>query len=103
MHPPVEQQPAAAVAEPVLVAQEAAAATSASIGQLLRTLSQTQADPAPAPVPAEPPMLVSLGGPTLEDMVRSELRGLLKQWLDTHLPSMVERLVHSEIQRLVSR
>jgi hypothetical protein len=37
---------------------------------------------------------------TLEDLVREMLRPLLKSWLDDNLPSMVERLVRSEIDRV---
>ncbi len=47
--------------------------------------------------------LVRSGGPTIEDLVREELRPLLKQWLDTNLPPMVERLVRTEIERVVGR
>jgi cell pole-organizing protein PopZ len=35
--------------------------------------------------------------------VREELRPLLKDWLDQHLPGLVERLVRSEIERVVGR
>ena len=54
----------------------------------------------PPPPPAELRLLRS-GGPTIEDLVRDELRGQLKLWLDAHLPPMVERLVRQEIERLV--
>ncbi len=73
-----------------LVAPEAAAAA-ASVGNLMRTLV------------VERQTAVYRGGPTLEDLVREEMRPLLKQWLDTHLPPMVERLVRVEIERVVSR
>ena len=43
------------------------------------------------------------GGPTVEDIVREELRPLLKQWLDANLPPLVERVVRAEIERVVSR
>ena len=43
------------------------------------------------------------GGPTLEDLVRDEMRPLLATWLDTHLPEMVERVVRNEIERLAGR
>jgi cell pole-organizing protein PopZ len=36
-------------------------------------------------------------------MVRAELRPLLKAWLDTNLPPLVERLVRTEIERVVGR
>ena len=74
-----------------LVAPEAAAAAVASVGALVRTLT------------VERSMQVHTGGPTIEDIVREELRPLLKQWLDTNLPPLVERLVRTEIERVVGR
>ncbi len=38
--------------------------------------------------------------PTLEDVVRETLRPMLKSWLDENLPSLVERMVQSEIERV---
>jgi len=78
-------------AAPHLVAPEAAAAAAESVGSLVRTLA------------AERATAVHRGGPTIEDLVREEVRPLLKDWLDTHLPPMVERLVRAEIERVVSR
>jgi uncharacterized protein len=40
-------------------------------------------------------------GRTLEDVIRELLRPMLKDWLDTNLPHLVERLVQEEIQRMV--
>ena len=37
---------------------------------------------------------------TLEDLVREMLRPMLKAWIDDNLPSMVERLVRDEIERV---
>lgn len=37
---------------------------------------------------------------TLEDLVREMLRPMLKSWLDDNLPSMVERIVKLEIERV---
>lgn len=75
-----------------LVAPAAAAAAAAAFGQLARALAQ------------EREVAVSRGtGLTLEDVVREELRPLLKAWLDEHLPALVERLVRTEIERLMSR
>jgi cell pole-organizing protein PopZ len=37
---------------------------------------------------------------TLEDLVRDMLRPMLKSWLDENLPSLVERLVRAEIERV---
>jgi hypothetical protein len=45
---------------------------------------------------------VGRGGPSIEDIVRDEMRPMLKQWLDTHLPAIVERVVRVEVERVVS-
>ncbi len=73
-----------------LVAPEAAAAAASSVGSLVRALTERSAQ-------------VHHGGPTIEDLVRDEIRPILKQWLDTHLPPIVERLVRLEIERVVGR
>ena len=38
--------------------------------------------------------------PTLEDVVRETLRPMLKSWRDENLPSVVERMVQAEIERI---
>jgi cell pole-organizing protein PopZ len=37
---------------------------------------------------------------TLEDLVKEMMRPMLKAWLDDNLPSLVERLVRAEIERV---
>ena len=37
---------------------------------------------------------------TLEDLVKEMLRPMLKSWLDDNLPSLVERMVREEIERV---
>ncbi|WP_203074243.1 DUF2497 domain-containing protein [Falsiroseomonas ponticola] len=74
-----------------LVAPAVAAATTAALGQLLRSVAAERQAP------------VYRSGPTIEDVVREELRPLLKEWLDQHLPPLVERLVRAEIERVVGR
>lgn len=91
---PVPPEPMAApllMGEP-LVAPEAAAAAATSVGELLRSV-----------VAGREQVAVYRGGPTIEDMVREEVRPLLKLWLDTHLPPLVERLVRAEMERIVGR
>jgi cell pole-organizing protein PopZ len=88
--PPPSPPLAASPAEP-LVAPAVVAATTAAVGQLLRTVAQERA------------AQVSRGGPTIEDVVREEIRPILKDWLDAHLPPLVERLVRAEIERVVGR
>ena len=99
--PPVQAMPAMVEAAPPwadhaladqLLAPAAAAAASAAMGQLMRAVTQDRG----APVQRS-------GGPSIEDVVREELRPMLKQWLDQHMPPMVERLVRAEIERVVSR
>lgn len=85
---PADHTSPSTAGEPSLVAPEAAAAASASMGSLLRSLSAERHTP------------VHHGGPSIEDIVRDEMRPMLKLWLDTHLPGMVERLVRSEIERM---
>ena len=36
----------------------------------------------------------------IENLTREMLRPMLKNWLDDNLPSLVERLVRAEIQRV---
>ncbi len=61
------------------------AATSAAVDSAFNTLAQT--------------VLVQ-NARTLEDLVREMLRPMLKAWLDDNLPSLVERLVRAEIERV---
>jgi hypothetical protein len=77
-----------------LITPEAEAATATALGALLRTIESGR---------QAPQVAVWRGGPTLEDMIREEVRPLLKAWLDQHLPPMVERLVRAEIERVVGR
>ena len=58
----------------------------------LETLS-TIAATVPAPPPVNP----------LEEMIRELLRPILKQWLDDHLPGVVDEHVKREITRITGR
>jgi cell pole-organizing protein PopZ len=40
---------------------------------------------------------------TVDAMAREMLRPMLKEWLDKHLPGIVERAVRAEIERVVNR
>jgi cell pole-organizing protein PopZ len=74
-----------------LITPMTAEETAASIVSLMRTLARERFTQ------------THREGPTIEDLVRAELRPLLKEWLNQHLPSLVERLVQAEIERVVSR
>ena len=58
---------------------------------------------APQAASPEQSLKVRPGGATIEDIVRDELRLLLKNWLDAHLAETVERLVRAEVERAVGR
>jgi cell pole-organizing protein PopZ len=81
--PPPPPMPAAApsAAQPTLLSN----ATSAAVDSAFNSLAQT---------------VLIQNARTLEDLVREMLRPLLKGWLDDNLPSMVERIVRQEIERV---
>src|ERR1700692_2262961 len=82
--PAVPPPPVMPAAEEGLGAPEAVAAAASSVSELLRSV-----------VAGREQVAVHRGGPTIEDLVREEIRPLLKQWLDVNLPPLVERLVRA--------
>jgi len=74
-----------------LVSDQVTAAAANSIGAMLRSMS------------AEKSVAISRQGVTIEDMVRDEIRPLLKSWLDTNLAGLVERVVRAEIEKVMER
>ena len=42
-----------------------------------------------------------VGGYTVEELMRELLRPMLKDWLDTHLPSLVKWLVTEQIEKML--
>ena len=73
---------------PPLVEEPIADASRSSLEQL-----KTVAASIPAPPPGNP----------LEDMVREMMRPILKQWLDDHLPNIVDEHVKREIFRITGK
>lgn len=53
--------------------------------------------------PGAQPQIVRSGETSLEGLVREILRPMLADWLDKNLPPMVEKMVASEIARIVGR
>lgn len=53
--------------------------------------------------PGRQPQIVRSGETSLEGLVRETLRPLLAQWLDEHLPGMVEDMVKAEIARIAGK
>jgi hypothetical protein len=66
--------------------------------------------PPPAPVAETPPIVADIsavvldnGAMTLDTLIRSLLEPMLKNWLDTNMPEIVERLAQNEIKRLTGQ
>lgn len=76
--------------KPELVSEEALAASTAALAQLAQSVTRTREPAAGA-------------AKTLEEVVRESIEPLLKQWLDQHLPRIVERMVREAIDRVVRR
>ena len=74
-----------------LASPETATAAAGSVTNLVRALTTDRG-----------PQVYG-GGPTITDLVREEMRPMLKAWLDNNLPPLVERLVRAEIERVVGR
>lgn len=117
--PSVEPAPRAAreaPSPPVVVWARPSIEPSADPPMVAEVALATESEPAPS---SEPPLLsedadravaasfealsasVALQSAELvERLTREMLRPMVKTWLDEHLPSMVERLVRAEIQRV---
>ena len=95
-------------------------------GEDVLELDETMEAPSPPPVDLGPPLLesdaadesrqklealasVAATAPPppqynpLEEMIREMLRPILKQWLDEHLPAIVDEHVKREIHRITGR
>lgn len=84
--PPAPQPAPPPAADGGLLSPEAAALSASALSSLQSGVLRTDA---------------GIGdGNTVEGIVRELLRPMMKQWLDVHLPSMVENLVREEIQRI---
>lgn len=94
-----ESPPAKAAPGEALVGAGVAGATSSAFARL----NQAVQDSVPAPAATDPGPRVGGSGQTIEDLVKEMLRPMLKEWLDTNLPPMVERYVEREIARLTRR
>lgn len=79
---PAPRAPVVESGDDDLVGASAASAAASSFGALA----------ARAPMPAE--------GRSIEDVVREMLRPMLRDWLDAHLPAIVEQRVQAEVERI---
>ncbi len=98
--PAPEPTPAPAPAPVVDTESLISETTRAASAAALRELDTLAAAPAPAaPTTAIP----FRSGETVESLVIESLKPMLKDWLDSNLPGMVERLVEKEIRKLSAR
>ncbi|KTE03954.1 hypothetical protein ATE68_08640 [Sphingopyxis sp. H038] len=67
--------------------------------QSLEALTAAVAPAVAAATVAAPPV----AGRTMEDVVLDALRPMLKDWLDTNLPALVEAMVAKEISRITGK
>ncbi|NBC34838.1 MAG: DUF2497 domain-containing protein [Alphaproteobacteria bacterium] len=77
-----------------LVSDETADETREAFARLLRESAAEE----PAP---DRTRYMGDGSQTIEEVVRSELRPLLRDWLDRHLRSVVEEIVRREVEHIV--
>jgi len=82
--------PAEGFKKPEIVSEEALAASTAALSQLAQSVSRTR-----EPTPGQ--------SKTVEEVVREAVEPMLKTWLDTNLPRIVERMVREAIDRVVRR
>lgn len=54
-------------------------------------------------IPGARPQIVRSGETSLEGLTRELLRPMLAEWLEANLPAMVERMVQTEIARIVGK
>ena len=86
---------AAADGEDKLLSEKAATAAGGSLTELATMVAREYSRRDNFPLGA--------ANRTLEDLVREMLRPLLREWLEAQLPSLVDRLVREEIEKLVRR
>lgn len=81
----------AKVSDSSLLATDRVVASRQSLSQLAEAVK-------PAPRPD-----MAIGSVSLDQMVQDMVRPMLKEWLDAHLPEIVERMVSREISRITDR
>jgi len=81
--------------QPPLVSSDAAAEAAAAFAAIGRAGQAAAA--------AEFGSLVVGSGRTVEELLQDMLRPMLKEWLDSRLPALVEAVVREEIERIVRR
>ena len=100
----LQDQEDRAAASPVEDAPEAGELVSeASADAARQSLEALTAAVTPAAAAAPAATAPAATGRTMEDVVLDALRPMLKEWLDTNLPPLVEAMVAKEIGRITGR
>ena len=92
---PAPQPPMASTLEKAiepLISEQVAKATASSLKTIRETAQRANAPKAP---------LAFRSGTTVEDLMLEALRPMLRDWLDSNLPQVVERIVTREIHAIV--
>ena len=84
----------AAIADPALVSESSASAARDSLNALSAAATEARTVAKPD---------IAVGGGSLDAMVRDMIRPMLKEWLDSNLPSIVEEMVADEIARIARK
>lgn len=104
-----EQEPEPEIPEPVMAATESPAADALELARQTLTeqmemdrplLSRSASVAVDSAFASLTHTVLSQNARTLDDLVKEMLRPMLKSWLDDNLPSLVERLVRAEIERV---
>ena len=106
--PPPAPRPRPSLVEPADVAFEAAAEPEPPAAEreeegLVETAVIDRAASAFAALHRNVEVSSTPGGNSLEGMVREMMRPMLKQWLNDHLPALVENVVREEVERVANR
>jgi cell pole-organizing protein PopZ len=88
VEPPAEVGVVNDKAEEPLVSKETAELSTAALAALAQAVAREN---------------VGFAGRTLEDLTKEILRPLIKEWLNDNLPTLIERLVRAEIEKMVGR
>jgi cell pole-organizing protein PopZ len=84
--------------ESSLISEPVASTAASKLSSLADTVEIERLSSAPMTA-----SFIGNGHRTLEDMVIELMRPLLKDWLDQNLPTIVERLVQKEVERISRR
>lgn len=103
----IELEPEAALIEakppqPMFTPEEAPMVAEDTEAQTVAALDMLDVA-AHAEAPRAPSILMPAAGRTLEDVIRELMQPLIKDWLDEHLPALVQARVDEEIERISRR